>query len=147
MWLTIFIVVIIIVIGVIIWAYSTYGWDGLDKNLVQAVWVIGIIICISIVGPNGEHINRIINRTVKKSEIEFNKYEEKLMYKGKPFTGTIEAEKGYGNIKVEDGKPLYEEKSYQNGYRMKKYPDGTKEYYDYNNHRISAKDFYDGISK
>lgn len=107
-------------IGVTIWAYSTYGWDGLDKNLVQAVWVIGIIICMSIIGPDGKHINRIINRTVKKSEIEFNKYEENLMYKGKPFTGTIEAESGYGDIKVEDGKPLYEEKSYQNGYRMKK---------------------------
>ena len=117
------------------------------KKLFNVICIVGISSCFIYSCDSQSNGSNFFEKTIKREEVTFDKNEEKLLYNGKPFTGTIEAGDGEGDIKVEDGKPLYEEKSYQNGYRMKKYADGTKEYYDYNNNRITANEFYDGIAR
>lgn len=88
-------------------------------------------------------------KTISRSEVEIDKSSSiyKFLYKGKPFTGTIEAGEGFGDIFVIDGEGQYMITSYQNGYKVKEYPDRTKEYYDFDDNRITANEFKEAIKR
>ena len=124
-------------------------WFGKFFNIILVIGVMGFSIYYGI-SQYGDSIKISLptDKKVKMSDVKADESKDDITitYEGKPFTGTVETGDN-GEIKVKDGKPLYLEKSYQNGYRMKEYPDRTKEYYDYNGNRITAKEFEEGIAR
>lgn len=83
------------------------------------------------------------NSKIKRSEVEYDNDTETILYKGKPFTGTIvgEGEEANRSAIVKDGKIQSETWIYQNGYKEVDNSDGTEEYYDYNGKRITKEEF------
>lgn len=81
--------------------------------------------------------------TIKKSETKYDNETNTVLYKGKPFTGTVigEGEESNRSAKIKDGKVISETRTYQNGYKEIKNSDGTEEYYNYDGKRISKEDF------
>lgn len=88
-------------------------------------------------------ISSCSNSKIKRSEVEYDNDTKTILYKGKPFTGTIvgEGEESNRSAIVKDGKLQSETRVYQNGYKEVENLDGTEEYYDYDGKRITKEEF------
>lgn len=88
-------------------------------------------------------ISSCSNSKIKRSEVEYDNDTKTILYKGKPFTGTVVGEGDEANRSaiVKDGKLQSETWVYQNGYKEVENSDGTEEYYDYDGKRITKEEF------
>ncbi len=75
-------------------------------------------------------------------ELEFKNRDREAYDNGKPYSGIVTKEESGKSAEYKDGKFIKFTKQKKNGYKKIEHSDGSKEYYDYNNNRISKEEYY-----
>lgn len=88
------------------------------------------------------------NNKVYKSQIDYDKNSNTILYNNKPYTGTIigENEESYWSAEVKDGKLILETETYPNGYKEVKYVNGVQKFFNDNDKCISQDTFQKNIT-
>ena len=84
------------------------------------------------------------NKSINKSQIEYNRNSKTVYYNGKPYTGIVlgEDEESFWSAEIVNGKIVLETEKYPNGYKVIKHADGKYEFFNKKNKLITREEFY-----